>query len=370
MRIFVTGTRGIPNIPGGVEKHCQELYPVIVSMGHEVILATRTPYVKKEDPSWRGVHLSHIFAPHKKSMEAIVHTFLAVFEARKCKADLIHIHAVGPGLMAPLARMLGLKVVVTNHGPDYDRQKWGRVAKTMLRLGEFLGGKYANEVIVISSVIAGIVKKRCGRETNLIYNGVVLPNKSTDTSFLDSCGILPGKYILGVARFVPEKGLHDLIEAFKNVDSEYQLVLAGDADHETEYSRKLKRMAAEDSRIVLTGYITGEDLNQIFSHAALFALPSYHEGLPIALLEAMSYALPVLVSDIPANKEVDLPSDRFFACGNVGELTEKLKILVVKGLSATERADLRTQVIEKYNWSVIAEQTVKVYEKTFGCETG
>ncbi len=369
MRIFVTGTRGIPDIPGGVEKHCQELYPLLVTMGHEVILATRTPYVEKEEPSWNGVQLSHIFAPHKKSLEAIVHTFLAVFEARRCKADLIHIHAVGPGLMVPLARLLGLKVVVTNHGPDYDRQKWGGAAKTMLRLGEYLGGKFANEVIVISTVIAEIIRKRCGRETNLVYNGVVLPDKSTDTSFLDSLGILPGKYILGVARFVPEKGLHDLIEAFKRIDSGYQLVLAGDADHETEYSRELKEMAAKDSRIVLTGYITGEDLNQIYSHAALFALPSYHEGLPIALLEAMSYELPVLVSDIPANKEVDLQSDRFFSCGHVEELTEKLRILLEKGLSDAEKADLRLQLVEKYNWSVIAEQTVDVYVKALGYAT-
>jgi len=149
MKVFVTGTRGIPDIPGGVEKHCQELYPLIASGGHEIILATRKSYVKNRIDKWQGVKLSHIFSPHKKSLEAIIHTFLAVIKARFLNADIIHIHAVGPGLIVPLARLLGLKVVVTNHGPDYDRQKWGRSAKVILRLGEWLSGCFAHEVIVI-----------------------------------------------------------------------------------------------------------------------------------------------------------------------------------------------------------------------------
>ncbi|MBA3005459.1 MAG: glycosyltransferase family 4 protein [Proteobacteria bacterium] len=363
MRIFVTGTRGIPDIPGGVEKHCQELYPLISAMGHSVTVATRTPYIKEKAASWQGIQLAHLYAPHKKSLEAIGHTFLAVLEAKKEKADLIHIHAVGPGLMAPFARLLGLKVVVTNHGPDYDRQKWGVLAKTMLQLGEYLSGKFANQIIVISSVIAEIIRKRCGRDSNLIYNGVPLPDRSESTSYLDRTAIKPKNYILAVARFVPEKGLHDLIEAFADLKRNYQLVIAGDADHQTTYSRELKQLAAVDKRIILTGYITGEDLNQVFTHARLFCLPSYHEGLPIALLEAMSYGLPVLVSDIPANREVDLPAERFFKCGDVKDLHEKLERLIDLELSDKEQQLLRTEIIEKYNWQKIAEQTVAVYQK-------
>jgi len=363
MRILVTGTRGILDIPGGVEKHCQELYPLISSLGHQVTVATRTPYVSKKADSWRGIKLSHLYAPHKKSLEAIVHTFLAVLAAKKTKADLVHIHAVGPGLMVPFARLLGLKVVVTNHGPDYDRQKWGAAARTMLRLGEYLGGRFASQVIVISSVIADIIKNRCGRESNLIYNGVPLPDRSESTSYLEKKGIKPKKYILAVARFVPEKGLHDLIEAFADLEGDYQLVIAGDADHETAYSRKLKQLAAKDERIVLTGYITGEELNQVFTNARLFCLPSYHEGLPIALLEAMSYGLPVLVSDIPANLEVDLPAERFFKCGDVDDLRKKIGRLIDVELTDEEQQLLRAEILEKYNWQKIAEQTVAVYEK-------
>ncbi|MFH2124038.1 MAG: glycosyltransferase family 4 protein [Pseudomonadota bacterium] len=363
MKIFVTGTRGIPDIPGGVEKHCQELYPLIVRSGHEVILATRTPYITDKASSWQGLKLCHIFAPHKKSLEAIVHTFLAVFKARLLNVDLIHIHAIGPGLMAPFARMLGLRVVVTNHGPDYDRQKWGRAAKTMLQLGEYLGGKFANEIIVISSVIASIIQKRCGRTSNLIYNGVPVPVKSTRTDFIKKFSIIPGNYFLAVARFVPEKGLHDLLEAFKNIEGDYQLVIAGDADYETSYSTSLKVKAAEDKRVVLTGYITGEALNQVFSHARLFVLSSSHEGLPIALLEAMSYELPVLVSDIPANKEVNLESYRYFKCGDQGSLAKQMKKLIDMGLPEQEKSRYRHMLNSMYNWQKIAEQTIAVYEK-------
>ena len=181
MRIFVTGTRGIPHIPGGVEKHCQELYPLIAKAGHEVILATRTPYVRERLVEWHGVTLSHIYAPHKKSLEAIVHTFLALLKARRYHPDIVHIHAVGPALLVPVARLLGLKVVFTNHGPDYDREKWGGLAKGVLRLGEKLGGRWANEVIVISNVIRKIIQRRCGREANLIYNGVPLSRLSDNT---------------------------------------------------------------------------------------------------------------------------------------------------------------------------------------------
>ncbi len=363
MKIFVTGTRGIPDIPGGVEKHCQELYPLIVSAGHEVILAVRTPYACCQQDQWRGVQLRYIFAPHKKSFEAIVHTFLAILQARREDADIIHIHAVGPGLLVPFARLLGLRVVVTNHGPDYDRGKWGRAAKALLRLGEYLGGRFANEVIVISTVIADIVKERCDRDSNLIYNGVPIPEKSTNTSFLKSLKIRQGEYILTVARFVPEKGLHDLIRAFKNIEGDCQLVIAGDADYETEYSRSLKVMAAADKRIVLTGYITGESLNQVFSHAHLFCLPSYHEGLPIALLEALSYGLSVLVSDIPANKEVGLPPERYFKCGDDKSLLTKIQKLLKKEPAPLECRENQRLIAEKYNWERIAGQTLEVYKR-------
>jgi len=363
LKIFVIGTRGIPHIPGGVERHCEELYPRIAAKGHQVFLCTRSPYVNYPGSEWRGVGLINCYAPRKKNLEAIVHTFYSLIKARAYCPDVVHIHGIGPSLLVPFARLMGLKVVVTNHGPDYDREKWGKTAKAMLYLGEKLGGIFANEVIAISSVIADIVRNRCHRESNLIYNGVTLPLRSRQTDFLKTLGVKPGKYILGVARFVPEKGLHDLIEAVKILDRDQQLVIAGDADHETVYSRNLQSIAAEDKRIVLTGYLTGEPLNQVYTHAALFVLPSYHEGLPMVLLEAMSYGLPVLVSDIPANREVALPSDRYFRCGDVADLAEKMAALLQKGLTNEEQDEILNGLRERYNWDKLAEETIEVYRK-------
>ena len=363
MKIFVIGTRGIPHIPGGVERHCEELYPHIAARGHQVFLCTRSHYVNYPGSEWRGVELIKCYAPRKKNLEAIVHTFYSLIKARAYCPDVVHIHSVGPSLLIPLARFMGFKVVMTNHGPDYQRKKWGKTAKVVLYLGEKLGGIFANEVIAISSVIANIVRDRCHRESNLIYNGVTLPPRSRQTDFLKTLGVEPGKYILAVARFVPEKGLHDLIQAFKILDRDKQLVIAGDADHETVYSRNLQSIAARDKRIVLTGYLTGERLNQVYTHAALFVLPSYHEGLPIVLLEAMSYGLPVLVSDIPANKEVALPSYRYFRCGDITNLAEKIAVLLQKKMTDKEQREMINNIENTYNWNKLSEKTIEVYRK-------
>lgn len=363
MKIFVTGTRGIPQIPGGVESHCEKLYPIIAAMGHEVIVARRSTYVQDGLTSWSGVQLIDIFTPKKKSIEAITHTFLAILKAKKYKPDILHIHAIGPSIMVPFARLLGLKVVITNHGPDYDRQKWNWLAKQILKLGEYLGGKFANEIIVISNVIARIMRDRCGRESHLIYNGVVIPELIPNADYIDSLGLKSKNYILAAARFVPEKGLHDLINAFKQTSLDCKLVLAGDADHEDKYSTDLKKLAGSDKRIVLTGFITGDKLHQIFHHAKLFVLPSYHEGLPIALLEALSYELAVLVSDIPANLEVPLRKDRYFECGNVTLLAKKLTSLFGENIDTAEKEETRLMLQNHYNWNQIASETVGVYEK-------
>lgn len=360
MKIVVIGTRGIPDIPGGVETHCEELFPRIAAKGHDVTVVRRSCYIADNNriAQYKGVKLVDVYAPRKKSLEAIVHTFLAVIKARRLKADVVHIHAIGPALMAPLARLLGMKVVMTNHGPDYDRGKWGRLAKTFLKTGERMGTKFSNRVIVISTVIADILKNRYGREdTDLIFNGVNLPDKSTNTDYIRSLGVEPGKYIVAVGRFVEEKGFHDLVAAYRKLgDTGVKLVIAGDSDHPDNYSESLKQQARE-AGVVLTGYIKGEKMNQVMTNAALFAMPSYHEGLPIALLEAMSYGLDVVVSDIPANRINELKEEDFFPTGNVDELAAALRRKLAAG-KRNVNYDLH-----RYDWDHIADQTEQLYEE-------
>ncbi len=357
MKIFVTGTRGIPNIMGGVETHCEELFPRIAMLGHNVTLIRRTNYTSDTLSAWKGVNLISINSPKKKAFEAIVHTFKAIIRAKREKADIVHIHAIGPALLTPLARLLGLKVVFTHHGPDYDRDKWDFAAKTMLKLGERMGTMFANKVIVISNVINQILVKKYGRtDCQLIYNGVPAPEFCDFPEYFEELGIVKGKYILAMCRFVPEKNLHHLIEAFSKIDAkDCKLVIAGDSDFDDDYSRKLKKMAT-DNGVILTGFIKGKKLQSLLSHTRCFALPSSHEGLPIALLEAMSYNLNVIVSDIPANMEVGLDQHCYFTCGNIDELAAKLKHCI-----DNEYSNPRYNM-EKYDWDSIANETNMVYE--------
>jgi glycosyltransferase involved in cell wall biosynthesis len=310
--------------------------------------------------TYKGVSLYDLSNFRNKSFEAIVHTFRAINAAKwKLHADIVHIHAVGPALLAPYARALGLKVTFTHHGPDYDREKWGKTAKFILRLGERFGCRFANEVIVISNVINDIIQKKYDRNNaHLIRNGVAPPIFVRRTDYLIELGVEPRKYLFAMGRFVPEKNFHALIEAYTQLNRpDIRLVIAGDADIEDDYSRRLKA-EARNSGAILTGFIKGERLQSLLTHARLFVLPSSHEGLPIALLEAMSYGLPVLAGDISANKEVGLPDSCYFRCDEdiVVNLTNALKKRIDDD-SIPVSYDLSL-----YNWDLIADQTIRVYQ--------
>lgn len=360
MKIVVTGTRGIPNIQGGIETHCEELYPRLASLGYDITLIRRSCFVKKGDNNseYRGVKLITLFTLRIKTIETIIHTFLSVIWAKKHNADILHVHAIGPGLFVPFAKMLGLKVVFTHHGPDYDRAKWGPFAKSMLKLGERLAARDADEVIVISDVIRKLLESKYSRtNTNLIFNGFSSPVFSDETDYIKSLGLNPREYVFTLGRFVEEKGFDLLIKAFKNADhGNYKLVIAGDADHDTSYSSMLKKLALSEN-VILTGFVRGKKLNQLFSHTGLFVLPSYHEGLPISLLEAMSYRLPVIVSDIPANRQVNLPPEYFFVTGNEESLKEKITWMLSSDFSHVNYD------LAPYNWDMIAGQTAEVYNQ-------
>lgn len=360
MKIVVTGTRGIPGILGGVETHCEELFPRIADDKHEIIIVRRPEYISSgnETKCYKKVVIMDIKTLSGKHFEAITHTFKAILYARKIHADIVHIHAIGPSLMIPIVRLLGMKAVMTHHGPDYNRQKWGFFSKSILRLGEKLGGKYANHIIVISKHIRELIRINCPAQKNvsLVYNGVNLACPQAESSYLSELGLEKHSYILAAGRFVKEKGFDLLIEAYKNrKDRNIKLVIAGDADHEDRYSLSLKEMAREQG-VILTGFIQKDKLSQLYSFARLFVLPSYHEGLPISLLEAMNCHCNVLVSDIPANTEVGLTESCYFKCGDVQSLKNGLDRKLQDTWIPFEYD------MSLYNWDYIAQQTKEIYD--------
>ncbi|WP_266016973.1 glycosyltransferase family 4 protein [Brucella intermedia] len=364
-RVMMLGLRGVPNVQGGVEKHVEELARLYLTKGWDVEVIGRRPYLEKKQPYvWEGVEVTPSWAPTSMKFEAIVHTVLGVLRAGFTRPDVLHIHAIGPALAAPLARLFGLRTVVTHHGFDYNRQKWGRLARAMLKLGEWCGMRFANARIAVSNDIAKTMQQHYHVPITFIPNGVTLRPASQDTTWLEKHGLDPKRYIALVARIVPEKRQLDLIEAFaKLADPSLKLALIGSAEYTAEYAGTVRARAAAVPGVVLTGALQGEELSALFSQAALFVLPSSHEGMPIALLEAMGYGLNVLASDITANVEVGLSKDSYFPLGDVDALKDALRRKIDQPLTSEQSQEMIDWIARDYSWSGIADRTLRVYEE-------
>jgi glycosyltransferase involved in cell wall biosynthesis len=368
MRVMMVGVRGFPDVQGGVETHAEHLCAALVELGCEVEVVVRKAYQPAAvGARWKGIRFTPLWSPRSKGLEAIVHTFLAVLYAGVRRPDVLHIQAIGPGLMTPLARLLGLRVVATHHGPDYDRQKWGRFARTALQLGERWSMRCAHRRIVISSVIRQLVLDKHGVDSALIPNGVKLPALLPAGAHLDGFGLTLGRYVLLVSRIVPEKRHLDLIEAFAVAALPgWKLVIVGASDHPDAYTRSVLARAAASPDIVCTGFQKGAALAELYTHAGMFVLPSSHEGLPIALLEALSYGLPVIASNIPANLDVPCADIRYYPLGEVAALAEALRELAVRPADPALRERLRCFVRERYSWPEIARATLALYRDALG----
>ncbi len=363
MTIMILGLRGIPAVEGGIERHVESLGPMLAEAGWDVEVVSRKRYRgKTRDGDWRGVRRTWIWSPKHSALETIVHTFLGVVRAIGLRPHVLHLHGIGPALLTPLARLFGLNVIVTHHGFDYDREKWGAVPRFMLKLGERAGVRFSNHMIVVSKVIQKSVQERFGVRTSVVPNGVVLPPLSGTAASLCGFGLTPRRYILQVSRFVPEKRQLDLLHAFTAAQLEgCKLVLVGRSGGRDRYSVQVRQLAAANPMVVLTGFQTGVHLDELYANAAGFVLPSSHEGLPIALLEALSYGLPTLASDIPANLEVAAPEARHFPVGDVPKLTQALSELYLHSWTREAADQQRAWVAEHYDWRRITNQTVNVY---------
>ncbi len=364
MKVVVLGTRGFPGVQGGVEKHCEELYPRLVGLGCDIVVITRNPYIPKPErvKEWKGVKFIHLWCPRKKASEAIIHTLAGVIKTKILRPDILHLHSIGPSLLAPFAKSLGLKTVMTHHGPDYQREKWGYVAKSVLRQGEKLGVSYSDRIIAVSEGIQRHIRRKFDKEAAFIPNGVTILPATPPGEGLKRWGLESRRYAFTACRFVPEKGLHDLVEAYRMLENpSFRLVIAGDADHKTDYSRTLKRCISDAAGVVSTGFVSGAMLSELYSNAGLFVLPSYYEGLPLALLEALSYGIPVLVSDIPQHKEIPLSEFRYFPQGNVKKLSQSLAGVFSRGVSDAEKQNYLCLLKDRYDWDDIASMTFELY---------
>jgi glycosyltransferase involved in cell wall biosynthesis len=309
------------------------------------------------------LQLTYLWSPRARVIETAVHTLLGVLYAAWRRPDVLHLHAVGPGLLAPLARLLGLRVVMTHHGADYEREKWGAFAKGLLRAGEKLGVGFANRPIVVSPVLKHSVENRYGVNAALIPNGAPIATRTRTRRVLERFGLDPRRYVLCVARLDPGKRQLDLVAAFRAARlQDWKLVIVGEVARGDAYCDALVAEAGCDSAIVLTGYQTGVALQELYSHAGVFVLPSAGEGHPIALLEAAVYEVPVVASAIPANLALPLPRDRYFPVGDTDALARQLREVARESFARrAERRALHTLIRARYSWRRAAELTSSVY---------
>ena len=363
MKIGVIGSRGFPDIQGGIETHCMELYTRIAhNKGNSITVYRRKPYLNSNnrDVKFENIRFVDFSVPRSKFFETFLHSFISTMHALFQRYDIVHYHNTGPGFFIPLMVFSRATVVFTYHNVSYTQKKWNFAAKKFLSLSEKISLLNSDYVIFISEIIkTEMVKRYPVNNFKVIFNGVSIPDKSSQSDYLGSLGLEKQKYAIAVGRFLEEKGFDYLIKSFRKTNiSDYKLVLAGDTDYPTDYSNKLKALATEND-VILTGFIKGEKLNQLFSNARLFIMSSFEEGLPIALLEAMSYNIDVLVSNIPANLQIELNQDDYFSVGD----EEDLKSKIIEKLSETKKRYFDEILSERFNWDKIAIETNIIYEQ-------
>jgi len=366
--ITVIGLRGIPDISGGIETHCEYLYPKIAQLdaNENIVIVGRRPSMGSETISLgKNLKCVPLAAPESRYFETIVNTFYGVLAARfRFQSKTVHLHAVGPGLMAPLARFLGMQVILTHHGDDYKRDKWNRLARTVLKTGERLGIVFANRVIAVSPSLAKRLKTEYPAKAEAIHyvpNGAdhILSESGSDQSpmedWLKKFNLADTSFIVSVGRLVPEKGFVDLIEAYAIARPNAKLVIVGGksgSSHDDELTALIEDKNLDGS-VIMTGAIPREGVAALLKQAELFVLASHHEGLPIAALEASAMGAPTLVSDIQPNLDLGLPAGHYFPVNAPEALAQNLR----EKLGHIPPVDL----LNIFNWDAIARQTSKIY---------
>jgi glycosyltransferase involved in cell wall biosynthesis len=365
MKIAFIGQKGIPATSGGVERYVEELAIRLAREGHDVICYCRNHYIPKDLKEYKGVKLIHLPTIKTKHLDAIVHTFLATIDVLFRKADIIHYNAIGPSSLLWLPKILtNAKIVATFHSDDRKHAKWGWIARKLLGLGAFSALRFSDRAITVSKVQKENCRKEFGGDSVYIPFGVPQGDRVSPNLITQKWGLKGNDYILSVSRLIRHKGIHYLIEAYNAIKTDKKLVIVGEASFTSDYVWELKDLAKDNQNIIFTSEQTGEALAELFSNNYLFVQPSESEGLSIALLEAMSYGSPVLVSDIPENKEAIDDSGFTFRNKSVKDLERKLTILLDNPEMVKEnKAKSKEQVFQNYNWDVTVKKTVALYDQ-------
>lgn len=362
------GHKRIPSREGGIEIVVEELATRMVQKGHKVDVYNRsgrhvaTNEKYKKIKSYKGVKIITVPTSNLKSLNALIYSGLATIRAIFGRYNVIHYHAEGPAAMLIIPHILGIRTVVTIHGLDWQRAKWGGFATKYLKFGEKIAAKYADEIIVLSTNVQKYFNEEYGRKTSYIPNGVKQPELLGDSLIKEKYGLEKNGYFLFLARIVPEKGLHYLLEAYHKLDTEVKLVIAGGISHSGDYAEKIKKMTEKDKRVKMAGFVQGEELGALFSNCLTYVLPSDIEGMPISLLEAMSYKRKCIVSDIPENMEVVKNQALCFQKGNVQDLYLKLQE-VLNDINEETDSGYKEYDMSRFNWDKVTADNLKIYKR-------
>jgi glycosyltransferase involved in cell wall biosynthesis len=363
------GQKGVPATFGGIEHHVEELGTRLVARGHDVTVFCRPGYSDNRVGHPGGLHPRSVPTVRTKHLDAIVHSGLSTIVSMRDAPDVIHYHALGPGMVSPLPRYLsGSKVVLTVHGLDHHRAKWSRGAQTFLRAAAWISARVPDATIGVSSALVDHYRAHYGRSIVYIPNGVTPRQPRPASAITSRFGLHPGSYVLFVGRLVPEKAPDLLIRAFRRIDDDaVRLVIVGGSSFTDRYAARLRDLAARDPRILMTGYIYGSALEELYSNSAAFVLPSSLEGLPLTLLEAISFGSPVVVSHIPPHVQIvgeDAPGRHLFPVGDHVSLSEALQ-RILESYPREHAAALRfsKEVTDKYRWDDVARATEQLYER-------
>lgn len=366
MKIAFIGQKGIPTKTGGVERYTENLALNMVRQGHEVFVYSKSSYNTENLKEWNGVKIITTPSIASKNLDAITSTFFACLDLIRRKYDIIHFQSIGPGSLLWLAKIFAprTKIIFTFHCQDYYHQKWGRFAKMYLKFGEWVGNKLADEVLTVSKSLAQYARDNYHNQAICIPSSAQIQDL-VPANTIKQWGLEKDNYIVSIGRLIRHKGIHYLIEAYKNIKTDKKLVIVGDGSYTDDYVKELHDLAADNANIIFTGNQMGETVKELFSNAAIFVQPSESEGLSFALVEAMSYARPCLVSDIDSNREALGDTGVLFKDKDVADLQLKLQELLDNPIKLAQigAAELE-RVKTEYDAVKITDQVLALYQDT------